>query len=84
MDRHATRIEESAGKNPLDQGKYPAVDWDNASLILNRSVGVEQVTFLAFETLGLRTILRRHGLREIQCHAILGSVICRMAAPGSE
>ena len=84
VERQATRIEEIAGEDPLDQGEFQAVDLDNASLILSRSVGVEHVALWAIETLGLRAILRRHGLREIQCHAILGSVIGRMAAPGSE
>ena len=53
VERHATRIDEIAGEDPLDQGEFQAVDSDNAPLILSRSVGVEQVALWAIETLRL-------------------------------
>jgi len=65
-------------------GDYQEVDVSSLELIRPRSVGVEHVGVAALTELGLPQILKDAGLNGVQCSAALGSIIGRMAAPGSE
>jgi len=59
---------------------------DVASLELHRprSVGVEQLSLWAMQQLGFLELLTSLGINGSQCTTIMGSIIARMAAPGSE
>ena len=60
------------------------VDVDSLELVRPRSVGVEHVGLWAMDQLALRTGLQELGLSASLCAAAIGSVIARMARPGSE
>ena len=59
---------------------------DVASLELHRprSVGVEQLGLWAMQQLGFLVLLTSLGINGSQCTTLMGSIIARMAAPGSE
>jgi len=59
---------------------------DVASLELHRprSVGVEQLGLWAMQQLGFLELLTGLGINGAQCTTLIGSIIARMAAPGSE
>lgn len=61
-----------------------AVDVDSLQLVRPRSVGVEQLGLWAMEQVGFIPLLERLGLNGPQQAAVLGLVMGRMAAPGSE
>lgn len=63
---------------------YQEVDVQSLELVQPRSVGVEHAGLQALGKLGLPEILERVGLNGIQRSCALGSIIGRMAAPGSE
>lgn len=63
---------------------YQEVDVLSLELIQPRSVGVEHAGLQALTTLGLPAILESVGLNGIQRSCALGSIIGRMAVPGSE
>jgi len=63
---------------------YQEVDVLSLELVQPRSVGVEHAGLQALTTLGLPAILERVGLNGIQRSCALGSIIGRMAVPGSE
>ena len=63
---------------------YAEVVVESLQLSRPRSVGVEHVGLAAMAWLGLDDILREQGLNGVQRAAVAGSVIGRMAAPGSE
>jgi len=63
---------------------YQEVDVASLELVKPRSVGVEHVGVAALSWLGLPQILESVGLNGVQRSAALGSIIGRMAAPGSE
>ena len=63
---------------------YQEVDVLSLELVQPRSVGVEHAGLQALTTLGLPAILERVGLNSIQRSCVLGSIIGRMAVPGSE
>ena len=63
---------------------YQEVDVQSLELVQPRSVGVEHAGLQALSKLGLPEILERVGLNGIQRSCALGSIIGRMAAPGSE
>ena len=65
-------------------GALQRVDVDSLQLLRPRSVGVEQVALWAIEQVQLRPLLGRLGFNGRQCAAAVGSIIGRMAAPGSE
>ena len=60
------------------------IDIDSLELLRPRSVGVEQVGLWAMEQVQLIPLLKRLGFNGRQCAAAVGSIIARMAAPGSE
>ena len=60
------------------------VDVDSLELIRPRSVGVEHVGLWAMDQLGLRTCLQELGIGPSLRAAAIGSIIARMARPGSE
>ena len=60
------------------------VDVDSLELIRPRSVGVEHVALWAIDQLGLRTLFDELGLGASMSTAAIGSIIARMARPGSE
>jgi transposase len=63
---------------------FAEVDVDSLQLLRPRAVGVEAVGLAAFGWLGLDEILTDLGFNGVQRAAVAGSLIGRMAAPGSE
>ena len=73
----------AAPPQPTGQGRdIQPVDVDSLALIRPRSVGVEHVALWAMDQLGLRTLFDQLGA-SIR-NAAIGSIIARMARPGSE
>ncbi len=66
------------------ESTYAEVAVESLELSRPRSVGVEQVGLAAMAWLGLDGVLRERGSNGVQRAAVAGSVIGRMAAPGSE
>ena len=66
------------------QGDFHNIDVDTLELLRARSVGVEQVALWAIEQVQLIPLLERLGFNGRQRAAAVGSIIGRMAAPGSE
>jgi transposase len=64
--------------------EYQEVDVASLELVRPRSVGVEHAGLQALTRLGLPEILTGAGLNGIQRSCALGSIIGRLAAPGSE
>ena len=60
------------------------VDVNSLELIRPRSAGVEHVGLWAMEQLGLRTLFAELGMGASMSAAAVGSIIARMAQPGSE
>ena len=65
-------------------GELHRVDVDSLQLVRPRTVGVEHVTLWAMQQVGLRALLAQLGLNSRQQAAAMGSIIGRLAAPGSE
>ncbi len=63
---------------------FERVDVASLALLRPRSVGVEQVALWAIQQVQLIPLLQRLGLNGPQRAAAVGSIIGRMAAPGSE
>ena len=93
LEAHAQRIaaqllaHERVGTTakPTGQGRdIQHVDVDSLALIRPRSVGVEHVALWAMDQLGLRTLFDQLGLGASIRNAAIGSIIARMARPGSE
>ena len=61
-----------------------AVDVNSLALLRPRAVGVEQVALWAMDQLGLRELLQTLGLPPSLRAAAIGSIIARLAQPGSE
>lgn len=86
--RYAARL--VTRQQPVTQvggGTFPAyheVDVDSLELIRPRSIGVEHVGMAALDWLGVPKILAEAGFNGLQQAAAIGSVIGRMAVPGSE
>ena len=74
----------SSQAGPAKRADFHSVDVDSLELVRPRSVGVEHVGLWAIEQVGLPTLLARLGLGAKRRAAALGSIIGRMAAPGSE
>lgn len=73
--------------DPHEEGMsiaYQEVDVDSLELVHPRSVGVEHVGVAALQELELPQILESAGLNGVQQAAAIGSIIGRMAEPGSE
>ena len=63
---------------------FHCLDVDSLQLLRPRSVGVEQVALWAMQQVQLIPLLKRLGFNGSQRAAAVGSIIARMAAPGSE
>lgn len=78
----ATPSDDQQGvKTPVS---YAKVDIASLELVRPRSIGVEHVGLEALRLLGLPEILAAAGFNGLQQAAALGSIIGRMAEPGSE
>ena len=93
LESHAQRIaaqllaHERVGTPASSAGRGRDVqhlDVDSLELIRPRSVGVEHVGLWAMEQLGLRTLFEELGMGASMSAAAVGSIIARMAQPGSE
>ena len=69
---------------PSQRRDVQQLDVDSLELIRPRSVGVEHVALWAMDQLGLRTWLQELGIGASLRAAAIGSIIARMARPGSE
>jgi transposase len=74
----APSVQESA------EAQYHEVDIASLELVRPRSVGVEHAGLAALSRLEIPRILESAGLNGVQRAAAMGSIIGRMAAPGSE
>ena len=74
---------EQTGDHAGDRA-FHSVDVDSLQLLRPRSVGVEQVALWAMEQVQLIPLLDRLGFNGRQRAAAVGSIVARMAAPGSE
>ena len=63
---------------------YAQVDPDSLELTQPRSIGVEHVAVAALRELAFEPLLTELGINGVMRTAIVGSLIARMAAPGSE
>nr|MBS0020894.1 IS1634 family transposase [Gammaproteobacteria bacterium] len=79
--RAKARLDESEAPKAAD---YQTVDVTSLDLVRPRSVGVEHVGLTAVRQLGLDTKLEQLGFNGPQQAAVLGTLIGRLAAPGSE
>ena len=93
LESHAQRIAAQllahervgATAKPTGQGQdLQSVDVNSLELIRPRSVGVEHVALWAIDQLGLRTLFEQLGMGASIRNAAIGSIIARMARPGSE
>ena len=93
LESHAQRITAlllaggriGAASSPASQRHdFQHVDVDSLELIRPRSVGVEHIGLWAMDQLGLRTRLEALGIGASLRTAAIGSIIARMARPGSE
>ena len=94
VENHAQRIVAQLisrqAETSLDADDKPSTsDWhsvnvDSLQLVRPRTVGVEHVALWAMEQVGLPALLAQLGLNSRQQAAAVGSIIGRLAAPGSE
>ena len=94
VENHAQRIVAQLisrqAETSLDADDKPSTsDWhsvnvDSLQLVRPRTVGVEHVALWAMEQVGLPALLVQLGLNSRQQAAAVGSIIGRLAAPGSE
>ena len=91
LETHAQRIaaqllarERTGTPAPAHQHDIQRVDVDSLELVRPRTVGVEHVGLWAMDQLGLRTLFHELGLGASLRAAAIGSIIARMARPGSE
>ena len=76
-----------AGGGQAENGSgsnYQEVDVSSLELVRPRSIGVEHVGLAALKELNIPQILADAGLNKVQLDAAIGSIIGRMAEPGSE
>lgn len=81
--RYAARLS-GQGEVTANETDFQEVDVNSLELIRPRSIGVEHVGKAALEWLDFSNILAAVGLNGAQQAAAIGSVIGRMAVPGSE
>lgn len=87
--RYAARLVMASPKAAGDEARdtvvdYQEVDVASLELVNPRSIGVEHAGLAALEELQLPQILADVGLNGVQQAAAIGSIIGRMAEPGSE
>ena len=78
--RNSTQVSSDASNGPNFQG----VDVDAFTNFHSHTAGVEHVALWAMDRLGLRSLLEQLGLTRLMRAAIIGSIVGRMAKPGSE
>ena len=76
--------ERTGAPTPAHEHDIQRVDVDSLELLRPRSVGVEHAGLWAMDHLGLRTLFRELGVGASLRAAATGSIIARMARPGSE
>ncbi len=69
---------------PPPPAAYVEIDPDSLELTQPRSIGVEHVALAAMRALAFEPLLADLGINGVMRTAIVGAVIARMAAPGSE
>ena len=79
--RSKARLEEGGCSTTPD---YHTIDIDSLELLRPRSVGVEHVALEALRQVGLDRKLQELGFTQPQLSAAIGTIVGRMAAPGSE
>ena len=91
LEAHAQRIaaqllarERAGAPAPAHEHDIQRVDVDSLELVRPRSVGVEHVALWAMDQLGLRTLFEELGIGASLRAAAIGSIVARMARPGSE
>ena len=91
LEAHAQRIaaqllarERAGAPAPTHEHDIQRLDVDSLELLRPRSVGVEHVGLWAMDQLGLRALFQELGLGASLRAAAIGSIIARMARPGSE
>ena len=91
LEAHAQRIaaqllarERAGTPAPPHEPDIQRLDVDSLELVRPRSVGVEHVGLWAMDQLGLRALFEELGLGASLRTAAIGSIIARMARPGSE
>jgi len=82
--RLVTKREPVGDAAEAHEALYQEVDVHSLELVRPRSVGVEHVGLAALSWLGFSKILESIGLNGMQRAVAVGSIIARMAAPGSE
>ena len=91
LEAHAQRIaaqllarERAGTPAPAHPHDIQRVDVDSLELVRPRCVGVEHVGLWAMDQLGLRPLFQELGIGASLRTAAIGSIIARMARPGSE
>jgi hypothetical protein len=69
---------------PTPQPSFAEVDVDSLQLTRPRSIGVEAAGLAAMRWLGIDPILQNLGFSRVQRDTVAGSLVGRMAVPGSE
>ena len=83
-DKNTDDSTDTGGEPAPSKGDLQCVDVASLELVRPRSVGVEHVGLWAMEQVGLQSLLAQLGLNSRQQAAAVGSIIGRLAAPGSE
>ena len=82
---HLIRTRASMGESGSGEGAdYHSVDVDSLELLRPRSVAIEHVALTALRQVGLDRQLEALGFNGPQRAAAIGTLVARMAAPGSE
>lgn len=74
----------AAEQQGISPTEYHEVDVHSLELVRPRTIGVEHVGLESLSWLGLATILAEAGFNAVDRSIAIGSIIGRMAAPGSE
>jgi hypothetical protein len=78
-------LEPGRARRAVSAGRtFVEVDVDSLEVLRPRSVGVEHAGLSVMRELGFLELLQALGFNRAQCAAVIGNVIGRMAAPGSE
>ena len=80
----APSVTNASGAPTAPVSDIQSVDVASLELHRPRSVGVEQLGLWAMQQLGFLELLTGLGINGARCTTIIGSIIARMAAPGSE
>ena len=82
--RYAARLVAGRRSEPGSETEYQEIDVSSLELVRPRSVGVEHVGLAALTWLGIPDVLESIGMNARQRAYALGSIVGRMAEPGSE